>query len=57
MQAPVIAFSWNLPGGTLPYAYTMTDPNQLKSVLTNAATGCGAGVLTWAKTNWLKTAY
>jgi pectate lyase len=57
VQAPVIAFSWNLPGNVLPYSYTMTDPNQLKSVLTNATTGCGAGVLTWAKTNWMKTAY
>ncbi len=57
VQAPVIPFSWNLPGGTLPYSYTLTDPSQLKPVLTNAATGCGAGVLTWAKTNWLKTTY
>ncbi len=59
VQAPVIAFSWNLPGNVLPYAYSnvMSDPNQLKSILTNATTGCGAGVLTWAKTNWLKTAY
>ena len=57
VQAPTIPFSWNLPGGVLPYNYTMTDPNQLKSVLTNATTGCGAGVLTWAKTNWLKTTY
>ncbi len=57
VQAPVIAFSWNLPGNVLPYSYSMTDPNQLKSVLTNATTGCGAGVLTWAKTNWLKTSY
>jgi len=57
VQAPVIPFSWNLPGGTLPYSYTLTDPSQLKPVLTNAATGCGAGVLTWAKTNWLKTSY
>ncbi len=59
VQAPVIAFSWNLPGNVLPYAYSnvMSDPNQLKSILTNASTGCGAGVLTWAKTNWLKTTY
>lgn len=57
VQAPVIPFSWNLPGGTLPYSYTLTDPSRLKPVLTNAATGCGAGVLTWAKTNWLKTSY
>jgi hypothetical protein len=56
-QAPVIAFSWNLPGGTLPYTYTMDEPDQLQSILTDPATGAGAGVLTWAKTNWMKTSY
>lgn len=59
VQAAVIPFSWNLPGNVLPYAYSnvMSDPSQLQSILTNASTGCGAGVLTWAKTNWLKTTY
>ena len=59
VQAAVIPFAWNLPGNVLPYTYSniLTDPNLLKSMLTNATTGCGAGVLTWAKTNWLKTAY
>jgi pectate lyase len=57
VQAPVIAFSWNLTNNVLPYTYVMTDPTQLKSVLTNSATGCGSGVLQWNKTNWLKTSY
>ena len=57
VQAPVIPFAWNLPGGTLPYSYTQDDPNQLKAILTDPATGVGAGVLTWGKTNWLKTSY
>src|SRR5205807_273293 len=57
VQAPVIPFSWNLPGNTLPYSYTMDDPNQLKAILADPATGAGAGVLTWGKTNWLKTSY
>ena len=53
-QAPVIPFSWNLPGGVLPYAYTMDDPSQLQTVV---AAGAGAGAVTWNKTNWLLTAY
>jgi pectate lyase len=53
-QAPVIAFSWNLPGNVLPYSYTMDDPSQLLSILQQ---GAGAGVLTWNKTNWLATSY
>jgi pectate lyase len=53
-QAPVIAFSWNLPGGVLPYAFTPDDPSQLPALL---AAGAGAGVLTWNKTNWLLTSY
>jgi hypothetical protein len=57
VQAPVIAFSWNLTNNVLPYTYVMTDPTQLKSALTNSATGCGSGVLQWNKTNWLKTVY
>jgi pectate lyase len=54
VQAPVIPFSWNLPGGQLPYTYTMDDPSQLKDIL---AAGAGAGVVNWNKTNWLLTSY
>ncbi len=53
-QAPIIPFSWNLPGNQLPYSYTMDDPTQLLTILQQ---GAGAGVLTWDKTNWLATAY
>ncbi|HXI82947.1 MAG TPA: immunoglobulin domain-containing protein [Verrucomicrobiae bacterium] len=56
-QAPIIAFSWNLPGNQLPYAYTMDDPSQLQAILTSPTAGAGAGVLTWNKTNWMITAY
>ena len=56
-QAPIIAFSWNLPGGVLPYSYTMDDPSQLQAIITSPTAGAGAGVLTWNKTNWLMTAY
>jgi hypothetical protein len=56
-QATLIPFSWNLPGNQLPYSYSMYDPNQLQAVMTNPHFGARAGVLTWAKTNWLKTAY
>ena len=56
-QAPIIPFSWNLPGNQLPYSYVMDDPSQLQAIVTNPNFGAGAGVLTWAKTNWLKTAY
>lgn len=54
-QATIIPFSWN--GFTnLPYSYSdvLTDPVQLPAVL---ATSAGAGVLTWDKSNWLKTTY
>ena len=54
LQAPIIPFSWNLPGDQLPYAYNLDDPSQLQTIL---AAGCGAGVLTWNKTNWLITSY
>ena len=54
VQAPVIPFSWNLPGGVLPYTYTMDDPSQLQSLL---AAGAGVGAVTWNKTNWLLTTY
>jgi pectate lyase len=60
-QAPVIPFSWNpgsgAPGGQLPYAYTPDDPAQLQAIVTSPTAGAGAGVLTWAKTNWMITAY
>jgi pectate lyase len=56
-QAPIIAFSWNLPGGVLPYSYTMDDPAQLQAIVTSPTGGAGAGVLTWNKTNWMMTAY
>ena len=56
-QAPIIPFSWNLPGNQLPYSYTMDDPSQLQAILTDPNAGAGAGVLIWAKPNWLKTAY
>jgi hypothetical protein len=56
-QAPIIAFSWNLPGNQLPYSYNMDDPSQLQAIITSPTAGAGAGVLTWAKTNWLITAY
>jgi pectate lyase len=54
---PPKAFSWNLPGNQLPYTYTMHDPSQLHDILTSSTAGAGAGVLTWAKSNWLMTAY
>ena len=56
-QAPVIPFSWNLPGNQLPYTYTPDEPAQLQAIVTSPTAGAGAGVLTWAKTNWLVTAY
>jgi pectate lyase len=56
-QAPVIPFSWNLPGNQLPYAYYPDDPAQLQAIVTSPTAGAGAGVLTWAKTNWLMTTY
>jgi len=56
-QAAIKDFSWNLPGNQLPYTYTMDDPAQLESIVTSPTAGAGAGVLTWAKSNWLVTAY
>ena len=56
-QAPIIAFSWNLPGNQLPYPYTLDDPSQLQTIVSSPTAGAGAGVLNWAKTNWLVTAY
>jgi len=56
-QAPIIPFSWNLPGNALPYSYSMDDPAQLQAIVTSPTSGAGAGVLTWNKTNWLATSY
>ncbi|MEX0331559.1 MAG: immunoglobulin domain-containing protein [Puniceicoccaceae bacterium] len=53
-QAPIKPFSWNLPGGTLPYTYITDDPVNLAE---NLFAGAGAGRLSWAKENWLKTSY
>ena len=55
VQAPTIPFAWN-GFTTLPYSYTnvLNDPAQLQAILTSSA---GAGAMTWAKSNWLKTAY
>jgi pectate lyase len=55
VPAPEIAFSWN-GFTTLPYSYITHDPSQLPSLLTGSE-GAGAGVLFWAKENWLKTSY
>jgi len=56
-QAPIIPFSWNLPGNQLSYTYTADDPAQLQAIVTSPTAGAGAGVLTWNKTNWMVTAY
>lgn len=57
-QAPIIPFSWNTPDGGRPYPPPqMDDPNTLESVVTDPTAGAGAGVLTWDKSNWLKTVY
>jgi pectate lyase len=60
-QAPIIRFSWNTnaatPNGQLPYAYTPDDPAQLQAIVTSPTAGAGAGVLNWAKTNWMMTTY
>jgi pectate lyase len=46
-------FSWN-GFATLPYSYPVDDPAGVANTVTNLA---GAGVIIWAKTNWLKTSY
>jgi pectate lyase len=60
-QAAIIPFAWNTnaatPNGELPYTCTMDDPSLLQSIVADPTTGAGAGVLTWSKTNWLKTTY
>lgn len=53
VQAAVIPFSWN-GFSTLPYAYALDEPDELAGLLQASA---GAGVMTWEKTNWLKTSY
>ena len=40
-QAPIIPFSWNLPGNQLPYTYTMDDPSQLQNIVTSPTAGPG----------------
>jgi pectate lyase/fibronectin type 3 domain-containing protein len=53
IPAPVLPFSWN--GFTaLPYSYSADDPATLQSRLL-AGNGAGAGMLIWAKENWLLT--
>lgn len=56
VQAPVKPFSWN-GFSTLPYPYVLDDPADLVTILTNSNYGAGAGVLSWGKTNWLKSSY
>ncbi len=56
-QAPIIPFSWNLPGNQLPYVYYPDDPSQLQAIVSSPTAGAGAGVLTWNKTNWLLVSY
>jgi pectate lyase len=56
-QAPIIPFSWNLPGNQLPYVYYPDDTAQVQAIVTSPTAGAGAGVLTWDKTNWLVTSY
>lgn len=52
--SPDVPFFWNLPGGALPYSYAADDPTVLSAILD---AGAGAGVVSWGKENWLKTAY
>lgn len=40
----------------LPYSYLLDDPAELADIVAGSS-GAGAGVLTWAKTNWLRTSY
>lgn len=55
VPATIKPFSWN--GFTnLPYSYPLDDPAMLAGIVTGSS-GAGAGVLTWARTNWLKTSY
>jgi pectate lyase len=54
VPAPIKPFSWN-GFASLPYPYPLRDPSELSTLLTDGNTG--AGTVTWAKTNWLKTIY
>lgn len=57
-QAPIKPFSWNTPDGNRPYpAPPMHDPAELAPIVTSLTAGAGAGVITWDKSNWLKTTY
>jgi pectate lyase len=56
-QAAIKPFSWNTTDGNAPYTLPPSayhDPATLGTIVAAAA---GSGVLTWDKTNWLKTSY
>lgn len=56
-QATIKSFSWNTADGNAPYtlpASAYHDPAVLGEIV---AAGSGSGVLTWDKSNWLKTSY
>ena len=55
VPAAIIPFAWS-GISALPYSYTPDDPATLAARLTGV-NGAGAGKLSWAKQNWLKTAY
>ncbi|MHA6531972.1 pectate lyase family protein [Paenibacillus sp. BAC0078] len=55
VPAPIIPFAWS-GLSALPYSYTQDDPATLAARLTGSD-GSGAGKLSWAKQNWLKTSY
>jgi pectate lyase len=51
-------FSWNTPDGSRPYpAPPMHNTSDVNSVVTSPTAGAGAGVITWDKSNWLRTSY
>lgn len=55
LPATIKPFSWN--GFTnLPYGCPVDDPAILAGIMTGGSCA-GAGVLTWSRTNWLKTSY
>jgi pectate lyase len=52
------AFSWNTPDGTRPYPIpSMNTTSDVNAVVTSPTAGAGAGVITWDKSNWLRTTY
>ncbi len=55
VPAPIVLFSWT-GISALPYTYSTDDPTTLLTRLT-VVNGAGAGKLTWANINWLKTSY